>query len=346
MKHSNRFRGGVRLLTGREIDRITQGVDLMPTFIDVLETAFEASSSSGQPGAPMITADRDSGVMVASLMGSVPELGLVGGSINAIGRPPIAGSTPHRGYRVLFDQDTLNLVCLMELGSVHRTLVGATVGLATRWLARTDVSAVGVIGSGTMALASLEGICAVRSIKRVLVFSTSQERRSAFAAAATERFGVKVRSVGSAQEAAARVDVITCATNTHFRDCRPVINADWVARGTHINSIGRDEIDAASHRALNVYVPAADSLDRVRPPWQPLREQAKNGDIPPPIALADVIAGNAPGRSCDADRTMYISLPSIAQHLAIAHWIYERACKLGVGSCWDQGDEQVKELVV
>ena len=75
------------------------------------------------------------------------------------------------------------LLAMMDAHYLTAARTGATTGVATRFMARTDARRVAVIGSGLEARTNLLGVCAVRDIERVTVFSPNPERRAAFAAA-------------------------------------------------------------------------------------------------------------------------------------------------------------------
>src|SRR5205823_15028603 len=112
---------------------------------------------------------------------------------------------------LLFDFRTLDLVCLMEDVSVRPYLVGAHVGVATRWLAREDAQMVGVMGSGQMACGSLRAICAVRPIMEARVYSPNPEHRRAFAEVAAPGDGIRVAAVGRAVDVGGGVAVMAFA---------------------------------------------------------------------------------------------------------------------------------------
>jgi ornithine cyclodeaminase/alanine dehydrogenase len=123
--------------------------------------------------------------------------------------------------------------------AAHLTAVrtGATTGVATRLMTGPDdCREVGVIGSGLEARTNLEGILAVRDVRRVLIHSRTPERREAFAAEVRERHGIAAVAVQTPQEAAAAPCVLA-ATNTGFGG--PVaLEGAWCRPDAHIATIG------------------------------------------------------------------------------------------------------------
>lgn len=131
----------------------------------------------------------------------------------------------------LFDSETARPLAQFEANYLGQIRTGAASGYATDLLAAHEASVVGIIGSGFQAATQLEAIRAVRDIKEVRVFSRSEEKRNAFAAAHN------ARAVNSAEEAVRGADIVTTAT--YAKD--PVIEEEWIQAGktgVHINAMG------------------------------------------------------------------------------------------------------------
>ena len=116
----------------------------------------------------------------------------------------------------------------------------------------------------------------------------------------------------------------------------PVLKGEWLRPGIHVNLVGAHtpdarEADTAAVRRSRVYVD--------------LMESAMNeaGDLLIPIGkgaidtahilgeIGQVLTGAVPGRTGDADITLYKSLGIVAQDLFAAAHIYARALEDGVG---------------
>src|SRR5437764_14978314 len=72
-------------------------------------------------------------------------------------------------------------LAILEANYLGQIRTGAASGYATRLLAREDAATVGVIGSGFQARTQIEAMRAVRPIRRVKVWSRSEEKRLACA---------------------------------------------------------------------------------------------------------------------------------------------------------------------
>jgi ornithine cyclodeaminase/alanine dehydrogenase-like protein (mu-crystallin family) len=118
----------------------------------------------------------------------------------------------------LFDSETARPLAQFEANYLGQIRTGAASGYATGLLAAPDATTLAVIRC-------------VRDLKDVRVWSRSQEKREAFAAAN------HCRAVDSAEEAVRGADiVVTC---TPSKD--PVIDNSWIVpgeRGVHVNAMG------------------------------------------------------------------------------------------------------------
>jgi ornithine cyclodeaminase len=107
-----------------------------------------------------------------------------------------------------------------------RTAAGA--GLATRLLAAADASTLAMLGAGAMARDQIEAVRAVRSIRRVLVWSRSARRAIHLA----QELGIEVAT--TADEAVAEADIISTATPSR----NPLFSASAIRDQVHINAVG------------------------------------------------------------------------------------------------------------
>jgi ornithine cyclodeaminase/alanine dehydrogenase-like protein (mu-crystallin family) len=160
---------------------------------------------------------------------------------------------------MLFSAGDGKPLAIFEANWLGQIRTGAASGFATDLLAPREARTVGVIGAGFQARSQVQAMMEVRPVRRVRVWSRREEHRRAFAA----EFGPPVEEAGSAEEAVRGADIVITATNS--RD--PVLEADWVAAGAHVNAIGsnqagRRELPAALiERAALV---ATDSLEQAR----------------------------------------------------------------------------------
>ena len=258
---------------------------------------------------------------------AAPGLGVAGLKVYSAMR------TGSRFHVHLYDTDTGSLLAIIEANQLGRVRTGAASGIATKYMARDDVSTVGIIGCGYQAGTQLQALCAVRDIGSVKAFSPTVERRDSFASEMTAALGIPVVPVASAEEAVVEADVVVTITSAS----RPVLEGKWLRPGTHINAAGgnhwmRRELDEVAIRRADVLV-----VDD--------REQAKIecGDIISPVErgvvlweqvaeISDVVTGKVAGRQSDEQITLFESDGVALEDIATGLRIYELARERGVGS--------------
>lgn len=239
----------------------------------------------------------------------------------------------------LYRARTGELAALLEANYLGQMRTGAASGVATKFMARADAMTCGVIGTGLQARTQLMAIAAVRKLEAVRAFSRDAEHRENFAREMSQRLGVPVRAVNSAEDAVREMDIVVTATSAS----RPVVAGAWLAPGAHINAIGANfphkrELDEEAVTRAGLI--AADS-----------REQSKieAGDLIRVLGddearwsvvreLSEIVAGGASGRTNPRQITLFKSNGIATEDIAVASRVYELAVKQGIGrqvSLWN-----------
>ncbi|WP_079177306.1 ornithine cyclodeaminase family protein [Streptomyces sp. MUSC 14] len=207
------------------------------------------------------------------------------------------------------DGQLLTLVHGAELGARRTGAIGA---VAIDAAARPGRARVGIVGAGTQAWTQLWAMRAVREVEEVVVAARRPERADAFARKAADELGVRTRATGMVKDAVRDRDVVIVATNSAV----PVLEADWIAPGTHVNTLGpktvsRHEVPAAlAHRASVVLTDS--------------RTQAASYPEPhifaidPMVDLGAVLAGAVPARTDPDQITVFCSVGLAGTEVALA----------------------------
>jgi ornithine cyclodeaminase/alanine dehydrogenase-like protein (mu-crystallin family) len=231
--------------------------------------------------------------------------------------------SPH--FRLLlYRAEDAELLAILEANYLGQIRTGAASGLAASLLARPGSKTAAIIGSGFQARTQLEALLVAMPIERVRVWSRSEEKRTAFARECSERFGVPVEAAPSAELAIRGADILT--TSTSAKD--PVLDAAWVAGGTHINATGSNQArrrELPTELVMRAGLIAVDSLEQSRmESGDLLLAFQQEADWQRTVEFKEVVAGRA-GRTSDAEITLFKSNGLAVEDVIAAGYVYERA---------------------
>lgn len=312
---------GVLYLREDDIDGLVSVADA----VGALESAFGKLAAGDASVRPRQRVRAPGGLL------HVMPAGIAGG--NSLGLKvysTFAGSGA-RFFIMLFDARTGELRALMQADRLGQIRTGAASGLATKLMARSESSVLGLIGAGWQARTQLLAVCSVRPIRTVRLYCRDARHREAFCSEMRELVDAEIIPVSSARESVEGSDVVVTITSS----AEPVLEGRWLSPGTHINAAGSNQAakreldDATMLRASRIVVD--------------LREQAtmECGDLIPLVnsgrlrwadvaELADVVSGAIPGRTNPEDITLFESQGIALEDMAVASLAYERAMSLGV----------------
>ncbi|WP_221623158.1 ornithine cyclodeaminase family protein [Micromonospora globispora] len=254
-----------------------------------------------------------------------------------MGAKTIAGAWSKRqvSYLIsLFDQDTAELVALMDGNSITGYRTAATSALAIDLLARAGAVTAAVIGSGFEAQKHVRALAAVRKLEAVRVFSPRPQSRARFASELAD-LGAAITPAESAVDAVAGSDVVICAARSY--DETPTLLGDWLEPGMTVVSIGstvpeQREVDTATIARADVII--ADVFHEVLHETGDLLAAAADGiDATAKTAsLADLVAKRHAGRQSGDQIVLYKSVGAGIQDLAVASMCADQAARRGLGA--------------
>jgi len=291
----------------------------------LLEQAFGAWAQGNAVNLSRSRIVQHNGVMHL-LAAAVPSLGIIGFKTYTVFRSGM------RAAILLFSTLDGRLLSIIEADFLGRMRTGATSGLATKYLARPDTPVVGLIGAGKQAYTQVVGVCAVRQVRVVYVYSRRLFECEKFCEDLMRSLAIEVRPASSARQAIEDADIVITATTSP----EPVLPGDWLKSGSHINAIGsnwanRRELDLAALQRCSVIITdskeqaLAEAGDFVIPANERLFDWDKVSD------LADVVAGHGPKRELANDITLYKGVGIALEDVATAAHVYTLARERGVG---------------
>jgi alanine dehydrogenase len=234
----------------------------------------------------------------------------------------------------IHEQRDGKLLAMMDGAYLTAARTGATTGVATRWMTDPGADTVAVLGSGLEAQENLLGVCAVRRIRHVRVFSPRSERREVFANRMSERLGIEVKTFQTPEQCIQGAPIVVVATNTGA-SLAIAHRGEWMSAGVHVNSIGstmaaQREVDADTfEKAAHVIVDtrhaekeSGDFIEAISRNKYPMDRVAE---------LKDVVVGRAQGRTSADERTLFKSVGTALQDVMGGFAIYKEASRRGMG---------------
>jgi ornithine cyclodeaminase len=216
---------------------------------------------------------------------------------------PARGFQTVTAFGALADVSTGYPVFLAEMTLLTALRTGATSAVAAAALARPDARRLALIGAGGQAEFQALGMRAGLGIEQVAVWDTDPAAMIKLARN-LEPLGFTVTVAASGRDAVHGADVVT--TCTADKTFATVLPAEWVEPGMHINAIGGDcpgktELDPAILRRARVFVEYTPQT-RIEGEIQTLEPDF------PVVELWEVLTGRHPGRTSDAEVTVFDSV--------------------------------------
>jgi ornithine cyclodeaminase len=252
---------------------------------------------------------RDLGVKLATVFPRNRERGVA--TVSAL-YVLLDGASGHP--RALIDGEALTL---------RRT--AAASALAASYLARKDSANLLVIGTGALAPHMARAHCALRPIRKLLLWGRRPERAQALAAQLRDE-GLPAQALADLPSGLAQADIVSCATTA----TEPVVRGALLHPGMHLDLAGgftpqmREGDDALIARAEIFVDSYAGALREAGDLVQPLasgvlvRERVR-------AELAELVAGAHPGRQSPDEITLFKSVGTALEDLCAAGLVVERA---------------------
>ena len=231
---------------------------------------------------------------------------------------------------VLNSTETGAPLAIMDGTHVTDMRTGAAGGVAAKYLARKDSSVVGMVGTGGQARTQLLALSEVMDVEEVKITCRNTGHCDSF-----EKDMKKVVSCDFKRKQSIK-DVCDCdvlVTTTPVRE--PVVKAEWIHEGTHINAIGAD---AVGKQELESSI-----MKKARIIVDDIVQASHSGEVNVPLSqgvisesdihaeLGEIVAGVKKGRLSDDDITIFDSTGLAVQDLVTANMVYTKALELGIG---------------
>lgn len=237
------------------------------------------------------------------------------------------------GLYLLYDSATGSPLALIDGVYLTGIRTGAASAVATKYLSRRNVRSLGIIGTGVQAGFHLVAIAAVRRIEVCYLFNRTDERARKFAEKYSEKLGLDVEVLSSADDVVGRSDVVVTSTTSST----PLFSSSSLRKGTHLNVIGAftpetREVDSETVRRASLFVDSYQgALSEAGDLLIPIREGGiSREDIR--AELSQIVSGTVPGRVSEEEITLFKSVGFAIEDAAVARLAFDRAVEKGVGT--------------
>jgi len=299
-----------------------------PEVIACLSAAYRAPN---EPAAapPRVVARKGSAWLrvLAALSSSGRYMG-----VKIIGR----ARTPQSSYLIpLWDQESAELVCLLDGKHITALRTAGTTAVAVDRLLPPGGVSVAVLGAGQEAQAHASAIATVRPFNSLTVFSPTAASRERFARRFSQELKLECRTANSAQAAIEGAGLIITAARS--RDETPILRGAWLKPGTMVISIGSTlpeqiEVDPDVIRRADAIV--ADVPEEVmHETGDMLAARAAGVAFAQKIvSLADLVQGRREIRQTAGNIILFKSVGSGLQDIAVSEMCFEKARQNGTGT--------------
>ncbi|MGA9187395.1 MAG: alanine dehydrogenase [Methanosarcina sp.] len=231
---------------------------------------------------------------------------------------------------ILISPETGAPVAIMDGTYLTDIRTGAAGGIAAKYLARKDSKVIGLVGTGNQAKTQLEALFEVFDPELVKITSRTKESCEQFIREMADITPCEIRYEEEVEEVC-NCDILVTTTPTR----KPIIKAQWIKEGTHINAIGAD---AVGKEELD-----PELLIRSKIVVDDIVQALHSGEVNVPISkhyisendihaqLGEVITGLKPGRTSEEEITIFDSTGLAIQDVASAHLVYVRAVSKKLG---------------
>jgi ornithine cyclodeaminase/alanine dehydrogenase-like protein (mu-crystallin family) len=304
-----------------------------PDCIAVMRAAM-AQLSSGETRQMLrqivpLEAPRLFGVMAGSLGPGGPFGAKL---VSVLPREGEAGPPSHQGAVIIFDPVSGAPVCQLEAGMITAVRTASVSALATDVLARADAEVLAILGTGEQAWHHACALPAVRAFREIRIWGRSPERAGRLARRVQEETGIACAAPAGLAASVRGADVICTVTGA----VEPLLGADIIAPGTHLNIVGSSydgprEIDDSLVAAARFF---ADSRASVLAQGAELRHAIAAGAVDEAHLIGEigeVIRGDIAGRIGADDITLYKSLGHIVQDIAAGYHVYKAIFERDLG---------------
>jgi ornithine cyclodeaminase len=236
-----------------------------------------------------------------------------------------SGLPSHQGIVILFDAKHGQPLMLFDALEITAIRTAAASAVATKLLSRKDSSTLAIIGSGEQAKRHIEAMLLVRNIKQINIWSRNEKNANHLVNELSGEYNLNIHVKKNVQQAVANADIICTVTASK----EPVVMADWISAGTHINAVGSStaaarELDTATIIKSKLFTDRYESLFNEAGDFLIPKKEGAINDKHVKAEIGEVLSGIKTGREHEEEITVFKSLGIAAEDIFSAYHIYQK----------------------
>jgi alanine dehydrogenase len=295
----------------------------MEDYVSAIERVFRLYGEGGVQMPPKVYLSFDKGDL-RCMPAYIPNMNIAGiKNVNV--HPKNQGMPTVMATIALVNPETGYPIAIMDGTYITNMRTGAAGAVASKYLSRENSKVAAFIGAGAQARTQLEGLLVARpGINRVLVYDASEASMDSFVQDAKDKHGLDVEKASSVKDAVREADIAT--TTTPVRS--PIVMAQDIRGGTHINAIGAD---AEGKEELDPEI-----LKKARIVIDNWEQASHSGEVNVPISkgiitredihadIGEIVSGKKPGRESPEQITVFDSTGLAIQDISAATEIFRK----------------------
>lgn len=295
----------------------------MEDYVSAVERVFKLYGEGGVQMPPKVYLSFDKGDL-RCMPAYIPNMNIAG--IKNVNVHPGNQDIPTVMATIaLVNPETGYPLAIMDGTYITNMRTGAAGGVAIKYLSREDSKTAAFVGAGVQARTQLEGLLIARpGINRVFVYDANEASMDSFVQDAKDKHGLDAEKASSVKDAVREADIVT--TTTPVRS--PIVMAEYIREGTHINAIGAD---AEGKEELDPEI-----LKKARVIIDNWEQASHSGEINVPISkgiitredihadIGEIVSGKKPGRESPEQITVFDSTGLAIQDISAATEIFRK----------------------
>ncbi|GGJ65021.1 ornithine cyclodeaminase [Sphingopyxis bauzanensis] len=301
-------------------DRQILALALPDELIDAIEHAFASPFGAPQRMHCHLPGDDNATLLIMPAWQSRSELGVKIATV--VPDNSVKGLPTINGIYLLLDGDTGIPQAILDAPALTALRTAAVSAVASRHLSRPDAQSLLLVGTGALIPHLARAHAAVRPLERIMIWGRNPDKARR---AADMLSGVadRIEAVSDLARHVAKADIISCATLSRV----PLVEADWVVPGTHIDLVGSfapdmreadSDLFARGRLVVDTQTALRESGDLIEP--------LRRGHIADPaVDLAALLGDARLGRRHDADITIFKSVGTGLADIAAARYLLAKS---------------------